>query len=264
VGEGDQGRQYQDGRVLKRKPDVPQLVFIHGPGAGACPDASVAQLKHFPGSVAPKLPGPPEGQPCPDVARYTEWLRGWLWARGLNSDLVLVGYTLGSCIALQYGLDYPDEVRGIVAATIAMRSKGIKPEAFEMRRRAAESEKAFEEWVEYQRRAMYLVDPALREQLLERHRQIGPLSQFHSLKAVNAFDVSDRISTLKPRLLLLHGLDDPVGRLNGLADQPEYEREISEAVAGSQYIRLPGAGHFPFTEAPEKTNRLIGEFLATL
>ena len=88
-----------------------QLVFIHGPGAGGCADSYVHQLEHFPGSVAPNLPGHLSGEPCPDVARYTEWLRGWLWAQGMNQDLVLCGFTLGACIALQYGLDYPGEVK---------------------------------------------------------------------------------------------------------------------------------------------------------
>ena len=87
-----------------------QLVFLHGPGVGACADAFHYQIGYFPKGVAPTLPGHLEGVPCPDVARYTDWVRGWLWAQGLKSDLVLVGYTLGACIALQYGLDYPDEV----------------------------------------------------------------------------------------------------------------------------------------------------------
>src|SRR5688572_31658918 len=90
---------------------MPQLVFIHGPGAGACADAYYHQRRHFPRSVAPDLPGHLGGTRCPDVARYAEWLRGWLWAQDLDKDLVLVGYTLGASIALQYGLDYPDEVR---------------------------------------------------------------------------------------------------------------------------------------------------------
>ena len=85
-----------------------QFVFIHGPGAGGCADSFVHQLEHFPGSVAPNLPGHLSGDPCPDVARYTEWLRGWLWAQGMNRDLVLCGFTLGACIALQYALDYPE------------------------------------------------------------------------------------------------------------------------------------------------------------
>jgi pimeloyl-ACP methyl ester carboxylesterase len=40
-----------------------------------------------------------------------------LAVQGLKGDLVLIGYTLGASIALQYGLDYPDEVRGLVLMT---------------------------------------------------------------------------------------------------------------------------------------------------
>ena len=42
---------------------MPQLVFLHGPGAGACADAYHYQLQHFPNSVAPTLPGHLEGTP---------------------------------------------------------------------------------------------------------------------------------------------------------------------------------------------------------
>src|SRR5213592_3453824 len=94
------------------------LVFLHGPGAGACADAFQYQLKHFPKSVAPTLPGHLEGSRCGDVQGYMEWVRGWLWAQGLKENLVLVGYTLGACIALQYGLDYPDEDKGLVLMTV--------------------------------------------------------------------------------------------------------------------------------------------------
>ena len=48
---------------------MPQLVFLHGPGAGACADAFHYQSRHFASSVAPTLPGHLEGIPCPDVAR---------------------------------------------------------------------------------------------------------------------------------------------------------------------------------------------------
>jgi pimeloyl-ACP methyl ester carboxylesterase len=107
---------------------MPQFVFIHGPGAGGCADSFVYQLEHFPGSVAPHLPGHLSGSPCPDVPRYTEWLRGWLWSQGYQQDLVLVGFTLGACVALQYALDYPEEVKALVLMTIAMRPKERRPE----------------------------------------------------------------------------------------------------------------------------------------
>ena len=232
-----------------------QLVFIHGPGAGACADAYEYQLKHFKGSVAPTLPGHLGGTRCADIKGYTEWVRGWLWAQGLNKDLVLVGYTLGASIALQYGLDYPEEVKGLVIMTVAIRPKTRPAGTYEMRVRAAQDPKAYEEWLAFNRHAMFLVEPGLRDRLLERHRQVGPLSQLEDLKTIDAFDVRDRIAGLKPKLLLLRGLKDP-------GKPPEYEKEIHEAVPGSKYVKLDDAGHFPPTEIPAKVNKLIEEFVA--
>lgn len=236
---------------------MPQLVFLHGPGAGGCADAYYYQRRHFPDSVAPNLPGHLEGARCADVARYTEWVRGWLWAQGRNKDLVLVGYTLGASIALQYGLDYPEEVKGLVVMTVAARPKVRAPGTYEMRLRAPEDPKVYEEWLEFQMRAMHLVEPGLRERLMARHRQVGPLSQYHDLMAIDTFDVRDRIATLKPKLLLLRGLRDH-------GNPPEYEKEIHEAVAGSKYVRLADAGHFPPMEIPDKVNALIEAFVSEL
>jgi 3-oxoadipate enol-lactonase len=237
---------------------MPQLVFLHGPGAGACADAYDFQRKHFPSSVAPTLPGHLEGTRCPDVARYMEWVRGWLWAQGLKKDLVLVGYTLGASIALQYGLDYPEEVKGLVLMTVSAGPKVRKPGTYEMRLRAAKDPKVYEdEWIAFQRHAMMFVEPELRERLMQRHRQVGPMSQYHDLMTIDAFDVRDRISTLKPKLLLLRGLEDP-------GNPPMYERDMHAAVPGSRYVELSGAGHFPPTEIPETVNALIEEFLASL
>ena len=236
---------------------MPQLVFLHGPGAGGCADAYYYQRRHFPDSVAPNLPGHLEGARCANVARYAEWVRGWLWAQGRNKDLVLVGYTLGASIALQYGLDYPEEVKGLVVMTVAARPKVRAPGTYEMRLRAPEDPKVYEEWLAFQMRAMHLVEPGLRERLMARHRQVGPLSQYHDLMAIDTFDVRDRISTLKPKLLLLRGLRDH-------GNPPEYEKEIHEAVAGSKYVRLADAGHFPPMEIPDKVNALIDEFVSEL
>jgi pimeloyl-ACP methyl ester carboxylesterase len=104
---------------------------------------------------------------------------------------------------------------------------------------------------------MKFVEPGLRERLMERHRQIGPISQYHDLKTIDAFDVRDRIAGLKPKLLLLRGVDDP-------GNPPEYEKEIHEAVPGSEYVKLKGAGHFPPTELPDRVNVLIEKFVKGL
>jgi len=139
--------------------------------------------------------------------------------------------------------------------------KGVhdaEQEELELRLRAAADRKVYEEeWLPFQRKAMKFVEPALRERLMERHRQIGPMSQYHDLMAIDTFDVRERVATLKPPLLLLRGVDDP-------GNPPEYEKEMHEANPGSRYEKLSGAGHFPCTEVPERVNALIEEFVASL
>ena len=233
-----------------------QMVFIHGPGAGGCAESFVYQLKHYPGSLAPTLPGHPEGKPCANVERYTEWLRGWLWSKGKRQDLVLVGFTLGACIALEYGLDYPDEVKALALMTVAMRPKERPPAALELRLKAAMDAEMYEKWLELMRHNLMFIDSELRERLVECHRKVGPMSQHHDFVVIDQFDVRDRINTLKPPLLLIRGGDDP-------GSPPEYETEIHRAVPGSHYLKLSHAGHFPMAEKPEEFNRAIDEFLAS-
>ena len=236
---------------------MPQLVFLHGPGAGACAEAFHYQLDHFRGSLAPALPGHGVGVPCANVQRYTDWVRGWLWAQGQHRDLVLVGYTLGSCIALQYALDYPEEVRGLVLMTVSMRPKHRAPGSLDMRLRATEEPAVYAQWIAAMRESMQFVAPELREQLIACHHRVGPRSQHHDLVVIDQFDVRDRIKTLRPPLLLIRGVDDPLAL-------EEYEREIHEAVPGSQYITLREAGHFPMAEQPTVVNRAIEAFLDRL
>lgn len=66
-----------------------QLVFIHGPGAGGCAESFRLQLNHFPGSLAPALPGHLEGAPCDSVKGYTDWLRGCSGRRGTSKTWCL-------------------------------------------------------------------------------------------------------------------------------------------------------------------------------
>jgi pimeloyl-ACP methyl ester carboxylesterase len=234
-----------------------QLVFIHGPGAGGGADAFAYQLSHFPGSLAPNLPGHLEGDSCPNVGAYTEWLRGWLWAQGHHQDLVLVGFTLGACIALEYALDYPREVSALVLMTVAIRPKQRPPGAYEMRLDAVNGGAAYEKWWAYQEGALMFVDAQLRQRLMERHRQVGPLSQYNDLVAIDKFDVRDRMQGLQTPLLLIRGLDDPT-------QPPEYELEIQQAVPSARYLKLSGAGHFPMAERPYEVNRAIAELIDSL
>lgn len=67
-----------------------------------------------------------------------------MWAQGKRKNLVLVGYTLGASIALQYALDYPREVAGLVVMTVAMEPKQLPLGTYELRLRAATDATVYE------------------------------------------------------------------------------------------------------------------------
>ena len=231
-----------------------QLVLIHGPGAGGCAASFRYQLARFPGALAPDLPGHLEGESFDDVSGYTRWLRGWLRERGHRGGLVLAGFTLGACVALDYALTWPGEVDGLLLMTVAMRPKERAAGSLEFRRNAAQSDAGMREWLDRMEQIMMLVEPSLRAELLDCHRRVGPVSQYNDLAVIDKFDVRDRIGELKAPLTLVRGVDDPL--------QPaEYELEIHRAVPDSRYIRLEGAGHFPHCERPDAVNAALSELL---
>ena len=128
--------------------------------------------------------------------------------------------------------------------------------AVELRLKAAKDAETYQKWLDLNRHNMMFIDPDLRERLVECHRKVGPMSQYHDFTVIDQFDVRDRIHTLKPPLLLIRGADDP-------DSPPEYEMEIHRAVRGSQYLKLNQAGHFPMAEKPEEFNQAIDDFLAS-
>ena len=226
----------------------------------ACRDGFARQLEHFPGSVAPNLPGHLDGN-HKWLAPMSRVIRNGCGvgcgSGGWGTKLVLSGFTLGACIALQYALDYPVEVAGLALMTVSMRRKERAPGSLEMRLEAARNPEAHRAWLDAMAHAMMWIEPGLRERLLERHRQVGPISQRDDLVVIDNFDVAHRIHELKAPLTLIRGVDDP-GR------PPEYELEIHRAVPGSRYLKLERAGHFPMAERPDDVNRAIEELLAAI
>jgi pimeloyl-ACP methyl ester carboxylesterase len=191
-----------------------------------------------------------------------EWVRGWLWAQGKNRDLVLCGYTLGAAIAMEYGLTYPSEVSGLVLSTTSLGGGGEQnPSVLELRLKAAEDPVVYEQWFARQRQAMKWVEPELADLLMERHRQVGPMSQYRDLAMLGRRDVRDRVASLKPKVLLVHGEDDPI---SGPTSTRNGEWEMHQAIPGSTYQNLPRSGHFPGAENPDEYNGHLDAFLKAL
>ena len=231
-----------------------KLVFLHGSGCSGL--SFYYQLRHFRTAKAIDLPGHPDGRPCTTIGGYVEWVRGFIRARRYK-DVALCGHSMGGAIALQYALDYPDEVQGLALMTIAMRPKQRRPEDLQFRLDAAADAATYEQWLAAMDAIMHFIAPELRARLLARHRQVGPVAQYRDLVVIDRFDVRDRIHTLQAPLLLIQGVDDPLST-------GDYESEIQRAVPGSQLIQMKDAGHFPMVEKPAEVNAALDAFLAEI
>ncbi len=139
--------------------------------------------------------------------------------------------------------------------TVAMKPKQRAPGTLEFRLNAAKDAKVHEKWLDAMRHVMMFIEPDLREQLIDCHKKVGPMSQYNDLVTIDKFDVRDRIGELKAPLTLIRGVDDP-------GKPAEYELEIHQAVPGSKYIKLEQAGHFPMAERPDDVNRALEELMA--
>jgi pimeloyl-ACP methyl ester carboxylesterase len=212
-------------------------------------------MQRFPDALAPDLPGHLEGESFEDVADYTCWLRDWLRQRGRTGGLVLAGFTLGACVALDYALTWPDEVDGLLLMTVAMRPKERAPGSLDFRLDAAKGGEPMQRWLDAMEHMLLFVDDSdLRAELMECHKRVGPISQHNDLLTIDRFDARDRIHKLKAPLTLVRGVNDPM--------QPdEYELEIHQTVPGSRYIKLERAGHFPHCERPEDVNAELAALL---
>ena len=69
----------------------------------------------------------------------------------VNGQTSCSWFHLGACIALEYGLDYPDGVKALVLMTVAMRPKERPRSALELWLNAAQDAEINRQWLELSR-----------------------------------------------------------------------------------------------------------------
>ena len=83
---------------------------------------------------------------------------------------------------------------------------------------------------------------------------IEPAAFQAACKILQEADLVPLLSHLRVPTLVTCGSEDQ-------ATPPALNRQIAEGVAGAQYVELPGCGHCPPLEQPEKFISAIAEFV---
>ncbi|MBN1152088.1 MAG: alpha/beta hydrolase [Dehalococcoidia bacterium] len=243
-----------------------KLVFVHG--SGGTGTVWKHQTEFFRDADAPNLPGHVSpGQECTSVEEYSAWLHDYVLSRRYARP-VLAGNSLGGAIVLQYALDYPDDVGGLILIGTGAKLR-VAPQVLEaIEKGISDPDSWLSDFVEPQLRAVTDVafdasdrkagaDRSLRAQILSEVGQVGARVQLNDFACCDRFNVMDRLHEIKVPTLVLVGSAD-------VFTPPKYGEYLEKHIAGAKMVVIEGGTHHFFAEKPEQTNRAINHFLKSL
>ena len=227
-----------------------KLVFLHGAGNSSL--SFYYQLRHFRNSKAIDLPGHPAGQPCSTVEGYVEWVRGFIAARRYK-DVVLGGHSMGGAIAMQYAMQYPEELKGLILVGTGARLR-VHPDYLDQSRLAGPADP---DWLERQRSYYAGVEQDIVNALMMRAKEVGPSVEHNDLVACDRFDVMEEVESIRLPTQIICGKEDGMTPVR-------YSDYLSEHIPGSKKVIIGGAEHFVQLQQYRQVNLAIEKFVKRL
>lgn len=234
-----------------KREGVPVL-FCHG--SGGAHHHWVYQLKGLNDKINPlavDLPGHgrSEGLPANSIRDYREWLH--IFCRSIDlGSCVLGGHSMGGAITLDYVLNYPDQLLGMILIGTGGRLR-VLPDFLETLRKGTVPKSLVD----------YLYEPGVPLELLEKAAQeiesTNASVYYADLSACDHFDVMNELNRVTHPSLIICGSND---RLTPL----KYSMFLKEKLVNSSLIEIPDAGHMVMLEKPDAVNQAINSFVAQL
>ena len=227
-----------------------QLLFIHG--SGATGRVWRYQSAFFTDALAIDLPGRPEGEFCTTIESATAWLKAYVDENQLE-DLVLIGHSLGTAIALQYALTYPTETKAMVLIGGGARLR-VHPDTLAFLEKATEDPDIFPQmFVDSWQNVPANFAKDLRSEALA----LGPAVFLNDMRSCDAFDVINRLGEISTPSLAITGTND-------VMTPPKYATFLRDRMPNTETSFIEGGTHFVFGEYPDQVNAAIQGFLEKL
>jgi 3-oxoadipate enol-lactonase len=175
----------------------------------------------------------------------------------------IVGLSFGGRVAQELALGWPERVRRLVLCGTSAGGRLHAPgdaQAHVLLRAVASADP--EVWAStiapvlfgraYRERHPERVSALARWRARHRPNPVGIAAQWG---AWDGFDLSDEISEITQRTLILHGTQDGLSPV-------ENAEQLQAYIPDAQLQLLEGVGHSPNVEAPDRFNELISDFLS--
>ncbi len=180
------------------------------------------------------------------------------------AHVVLVGLSLGGGVAINFAIEHPDAVRGLVLVDSTLGGFAWSPsfttDQAAIRRAAIDSgiEAARARWL-----SLAIFGPALENpKIADRVRaQVGGYSGWHWLNPDPGRPFTP------PAIQRLAAITAPTLVVLGERDTPDFHAiasTLEHGIAGAKKVMIPGAGHIANVEAPETFNEILLGFVSSL
>jgi len=226
------------------------IIFIHGAGGrGKYWLKQLADIGSKVRALALDLPGHGKsgGSACSSIAAYREFVRKFI-DKVVRGRFYLAGHSMGGAITLDFSLNYPELLEGIILIATGARLK-VLPAALEV----------FRSGRHYLDLARIVYGKKAAEQMIELGTKeiaaTSPVVWFKDLTACDRFDVTSRLAEIEIPALILAGTDDLLTPL-------KYSRLLEAGLPNARLRVIEDAGHMLMLEQPGDVNRHIIDFMS--
>lgn len=235
--------------------DKVPVILIHG--AGGTHLHWPPQVRRLNGQrvYAPDLPGhgKSEGIGRQSVSAYSDVLLEFTDALSMQS-VILVGLSMGSAIALDFALRYPERTLGL-----GLLGSGAKMRVNPALLESAANSANFPAVVQLVIDNSYSpgTDERVKELAAKQLSEVRPAVLHGDFVACDAFDVMEQVDQIQIPTVLICGSADRMTPL-------KYSEYLCEQISGAQLHAIEGAGHMVTIERPEEVASLLDDFIRSI
>ncbi|WP_308916621.1 3-oxoadipate enol-lactonase [Jannaschia sp. LMIT008] len=241
------------------RPGAPLLILVHSLGCDArIWDDVAARLRGQADLILYDLRGhglSESGTPPYAMADHAADLLSLIEAEERPAHVC--GLSIGGMVAMRAALDQPDRIAGLILCDTAARigsaaRYAARADAIRAGGMAAIADEQMERWFTPRFRAARPEVVRLMRLMLLRQPVDGYLG---SVAALRDTDLEGEVGSIAVPTLCLVGAEDA-------STPPAAVRALTTAIPGAAHAEIPGAGHLPCLEAPERMAGEISRFLA--